>query len=155
VRESSESSRRWAGAPTIPTTRRTCAASAFPRTFAEVLDGEQCTFDPHVEIRRYDGNALVARGVISDTSHVRFRRYVWTVRRRERVVLAALIGVCVLSILAALALYAWVPGAGWAYLRGYLDRLASAVQTAAIIMVVNLVFEYRDWKGARAVIEWT
>ena len=98
------------------------AAVAFSRTFAQVIEGQRCEFDPHVEIRRYDGNALVARGVISDTGHIRFRRYVWTVRRRERVVLLTLIGLCVLSTLAALALYTWLPGSGWAYLRGYLDR---------------------------------
>lgn len=30
-----------------------------------------------------------------------------------------------------------------------------AVQTAAIILVVNLIFEYRDWKGAKAIIDWS
>jgi hypothetical protein len=130
-------------------------AVAFPRTFARVLDGRPCEFDPHVEIRRYDGNAVVARGRISDTGHIRFRQFVWTVRRRERIVLLMLTGVGVVSVLAALALYAWRPGEDWTYLRGYLDRLASAVQTAALIMVVNLVFEYRDWKGAKAVIDWS
>ncbi len=59
-----------------------------------------------------------------------------------------------MSILAALP-YAWLPGADWTYLRGYLDRLASVIQTAAIIMVVNLVFEYRDWRSAKAVIDWS
>jgi hypothetical protein len=131
------------------------AAVAFPRTFARVLEGRPCEFDPHVEIRRYDGNAVIARGLVSDTGHVRFRRFVWTVRRRERVILLALTAVGIVSILAALALYLWLPGNDWAYLRGYLDRLASAVQTAAIIMLVNLVFEYRDWKGAKVVIDWS
>lgn len=131
------------------------AAVAFPRTFAEVLDGLRCDFDPHVEIRRFDGNGLVARGTISDTAHVRFRRYVWSVRRRERVILLALTGLCALSTVAALLLYLRFPGGDWAYFRGYLDRLSSAVLTAAIVMGVNLLFEYRDWKGAKAVIEWS
>lgn len=130
------------------------AAVAFPQTFDRVAAGHPCAFDPHVEIRRFDGNALVARGVISDTGHVRFRRYVWSVRRRERTVLLALAALCVLSTLGALALYLWFPGPHWTYVRGYLDRLSSAVQTAAVIMGVNLVFEYRDWRGARAIIEW-
>lgn len=129
------------------------AAVAFPRTFERVLPGERCEFDPHVEVRRFDGNALVTRGTISDTGHVRFRRYVWSVRRRERVVLLALTALCVLSTLAALVLYLRCPG--WDYFRGYLDRLSSAVLTAAAIMLVNLVFEYRDWRAARAVIEWS
>jgi hypothetical protein len=29
------------------------------------------------------------------------------------------------------------------------------VQTAIVIMTVNLIFEYRDWKGATAIIEWS
>jgi hypothetical protein len=131
------------------------AAAAFPGTFERVLSGERCEFDPHVEIRRFDGNALIARGVVSDTGRVRFRRFVWSVRRRERVVLLALAGLGVLSMAAALLLYLRFPTDNGAYVRGYLDRLSSAVQTAAVIMVVNLVFEYRDWKGATAVIEWS
>lgn len=130
------------------------AAVAFPRTFTQVLPGRRCDFDPHVEIRRFDGNGLVARGTISDTAQVGFRRYVWSVRRRERVILLALTGVCLLSTVAALLLYLRFPDAGWDYVRGYLDRLSSAVLTAAIVMAVNLVFEYRDWRAAKAVIEW-
>ena len=129
-------------------------AAAFPATFERVVPGQRCEFDPHVEIRRFDGNALVARGVVKDTGRVRFRRYVWSVRRRERVVLLALAGLCALTMGAALLLYLRFPSGDWTYLRGYLDRLSSAVQTAAVIMGVNLVFEYRDWKGTRAVIEW-
>jgi hypothetical protein len=130
-------------------------AAAFPATFERVVPGHRCEFDPHVEIRRFDGNALVARGVVRDTGRVRFRRYVWSVRRRERVVLLALAALCVLSTGAALLLYLRFPTGDWAYLRGYLDRLSSAVQTAAVIMGVNLVFEYRDWKGSKAIIEWS
>jgi hypothetical protein len=119
------------------------------------VDGRPCEFDPHVEVRRYDGNSLVARGVISNTGHIGFRKYVWSVRRRERVVLLALAGLCVLSTVAALLLYLRCAGSDCAYVRGYLDRLSSAVQTATVIMAVNLIFEYRDWKGAKAVIEWS
>jgi hypothetical protein len=129
-------------------------AAAFPATFERVVPGQRCEFDPHVEIRRFDGNALVARGLVRDTGRVRFRRYVWAVRRRERVVLLALAGLCASTMGAALLLYLRFPTGDWTYLRGYLDRLSSAVQTAAVIMGVNLVFEYRDWKGSRAVIEW-
>jgi hypothetical protein len=41
------------------------AAVCFPRTFEQIVDGHRCEFDPHVEVRRFDGNALVARGAIS------------------------------------------------------------------------------------------
>jgi hypothetical protein len=127
----------------------------FPRTFARVLDGRECDFDPHVEIRRFDGNGLVTRGIISTTRHVPFRRYVWAVRRRERVILLALTALFALSTAAALLLYLRFPGGDWTYVRGYLDRISSAVLTAGLITFVNLVFEYRDWKGATAVIEWS
>ena len=130
-------------------------AVTFPRTFARLLAGRQCDFDPHVEIRRFDGNSLITRGVISSTGHVRFRRYVWAVRRRERVILLALTAVFALSTGVALVLFLRFPGEDWAYVRGYLDRLASAVLTAALITFVNLVFEYRDWKGSAAVVEWS
>lgn len=130
-------------------------ATSFPPTFERVVTGECCEFDPHVEVRRFDGNALVARGAISSTRHIRFRRYVWSVRRRERVVLLALVSLGVLATVAALVLYLSFVGADWAYIRGYLDRLSSAVQTATVIMAVNLVFDYRDWKGAKTVIEWS
>ena len=126
----------------------------FPRAFARTLDGRQCDFDPHVEIRRFDGDGLVTRGVISSTSHVSFRRYLWSVRRRERVILVVLTAVLAISTAAALALYLNFTSENWAYARGYLDRLASAVLTAALITFVNLIFEYRDWKGSAAVIEW-
>jgi hypothetical protein len=131
------------------------AATSFPPTFEQVVAGQRCEFDPHVEVRRFDGNALVARGAISSTRHVRFGKYVWSVRRRERVVLLALLCLCVLSTISAFVLYLRFGGGDWDYVRGYLDRLSSAVQTAAVIMVVNLVFEYRDWKGAKTVIEWS
>jgi len=129
-------------------------AVTFPRTFARMLAGRPCEFDPHVEIHRFDGNILVARGVISSTSHVRFRRYLWSVRRRERVTLVVLSALFALSTGFALWFFLDFPGENWAYARGYLDRLASAVFTAALITFVNLVFEYRDWKGSAAVIEW-
>lgn len=131
------------------------AAASFPSIFEQVVTGQRCEFDPHVEVRRFDGNALIARGAISSTRHIPFRRYVWSVRRRERVVLLALICLCVLSTIAAFVLYLRFDGGDGAYVRGYLDRLSSAVQTAAVIMAVNLVFEYRDWKGAKTVIEWS
>jgi hypothetical protein len=127
----------------------------FPRTFARVLDGGRCDFDPHVEIRRFDGNGLITRGVISATGHVPFRHYAWAVRRRERVILLVLTALFVLSTAVALVLYLRFPGEDWAYVRGYLDRLSSAVLTAGLITFVNLVFEYRDWRGAAAVIEWS
>ena len=130
-------------------------AVTLPETFERVLDGHRCEFDPQVEVRRFDGNALIARGVIDDTGRVRFRRYVWSVRRRERVVLLALIGLCLLSTAAALLLFIRFPTDDGAYVRGYLDRLSSAVLTAAVIMWVNLIFEYRDWKSAKAVIRWS
>jgi hypothetical protein len=140
----------------LSTVQQQCArvAVTFPGTFERVLHGRRCAFDPQVEVRRYDGNGLVARGVISDTGHVRFRRYVWSVRRRERVVLLALMGLSVLSTVAALVLYARFPDGAGAYVRGYLDRLSSAVLTAAVVMVVNLIFEYRTWRSAKAVIDW-
>jgi hypothetical protein len=131
------------------------AAASFPPTFEQVVAGQRCEFDPHVEVRRYDGNALVARGAISSTRHIRFRRYVWSVRRRERVVLLALAGLGILSTIAAFVLYLRFAEGDGVYFRGYLDRLSSAVQTATVIMVVNLVFDYRDWKGAKTVIEWS
>jgi len=130
-------------------------AVTFAHMFERLLDGVRCEFDPHVEIRRFDGNHLVANGTINDTGRVRFRRYVWSVRRRERVTLLLLAALCVLSTAVALVLYLRLPEDGWAYARGYLDRLSSAVLTAVIVMLANLVFEYRDWKGAGAVIEWS
>jgi hypothetical protein len=130
-------------------------AVTFPHTFARILDGRRCDFDPHVEIRRFDGNTLVTRGVISDTGHVPFRRYLWAVRRRERVILVVLAALFALSTGIALLLYLRFPGEDWAYVRGYLDRLSSAVLTAGLITFVNLVFEYRNWKGSAAVIEWS
>ena len=126
----------------------------FPRAFTRVLDGNLCEFDQQVEIHRFDGNILVSRGVISSTSHVRFRRYMWEVRRRERVTLLVLAVLFALSTGIALWLYIDLPGENWAYVRGYLDRLASSILTAALITFVSLVFEYRDWKGSAAVIEW-
>ena len=52
-------------------------------------------------------------------------------------------------------IYLRFDGGDWAYVRGYLDRLSSAVLTATVIMAVNLIFEYRDWKGTKAIIEWS
>lgn len=129
------------------------AVSVLPQAVERVGPGHRCDFDPHVEIRRFDENALIARGVISNTAHVRFTRYLWSTRRRERVVLLALLGLCALSMGAALAL--WFAGEDWAYVRGYADRLSSAIQTAIVIMLINLIFEYQDWRHTRAVIVWS
>lgn len=131
------------------------AVSALPQALESLGPGHRCVFDPHVEVRRFDENALVARGVISTTAQVRFSRYIWATRRRERVVLLALLGLCTLSMGTALALYLWCTGEGWAYVRGYADRLSSAVQTAIVIMLINLIFEYQDWRHTKAVIEWS
>ena len=111
--------------------------------------GHLCEFDPHVEIRRFDGNVLVARGVVRDTGRVRFRRYVWPVRRRERVALLVLAVLFALSTGIALWLYIDLPGENWAYVRGYLDRLATSILTAALITFVSLVFEYGTGKARR------
>jgi hypothetical protein len=140
----------------LETLKQQCvhAAVSFPRTFQQTVAGQTCEFDPHVEVRRFDANALVARGVISSTGHIGFGRYVWRVRRRERIVLLALVCLCILSTIAAFVLYLRFAGGDWEYVRGYLDRLSSAVQTATVIMAVNLVFEYRDWKGTKTIIEW-
>jgi hypothetical protein len=127
----------------------------FPRAFHRVLGGRRCDFDPHVEIRRFDGNSLVTRGLVSDTGHVSFRRYVWAVRRRERITLLVLSALWAVTTGVAVLLYLRSTDADVAYLRGYLDRLSSAVQVAVLITIVHLVFEYRTWKGAAAVIEWS
>jgi hypothetical protein len=130
-------------------------AVSLPRALARLVDGRQCEFDPHVEIRRYDGNGLITHGVISATGHVPFRHYAWAVRRRERVTLLVLGALAIVSTGVALLLYVRFPGGDWPYVRGYLDRFGSAVLTAALITFVNLVFEYRDWRGGTAVIEWS
>jgi hypothetical protein len=126
-----------------------------PRAFARLPAGSPCEFDPAVEIRRYDGNVLVTRGVISETGQVRFGRFLWAVRRRERVTLTVLTAVFAISAALSLVMYLHHPGADWVYARGYLDRMGGAAFIAALTTVVNLVFEYRDWKGSAAVIEWS
>jgi hypothetical protein len=126
-----------------------------PRAFARAPAGLPCEFDPHVEIRRYDGNVLLARGVISETGQVGFGRFLLAVRRRERITLTVLTAVFAISASLSLVMYLRYPGADWVYARGYLDRMGGAAFIAALTTFVNLVFEYRDWKGSAAIIEWS
>lgn len=117
--------------------------------------GETPELDSEIEIRQDRHGATTAKGRIVTPHRLRFWSYLRHERRREWVVVRSLAAVLVLCFGVDLALAAVDSVPKWEPLtRGYLERGASAVAVAILTMLINLMFEHRDWRSEKTEVQW-
>ncbi|MEH0109010.1 hypothetical protein V6N00_04665 [Tersicoccus sp. MR15.9] len=132
-------------------------AGTLPRAFMHAF-GETTTelrLDDEVVIRQAGDDRTLAKGVIATPNTLRFGRYVVTERPRERSLLVWLVVLAVLIAVVSVSpvVLGWT-GVAWSEVKGYGGRIASALVMAILTTVINLVFEYRDWRNDRTEVQW-
>jgi hypothetical protein len=60
----------------------------------------------------------------------------------------------ILLSLGSFAVYHFYHGVSWDYIRGYFDRGATALITAALTALVGLLFNFREWRNEGPNIKW-
>jgi hypothetical protein len=125
----------------------------FPEGF-EAEFGRDLGFEPEVVIRRFDTEARMVAGEIQLLRNYGLWRYARELRRRELWTFLALAALTVVSVAGSLLMFATHVPANLDYYRGYLDRTGTALLTASLTTIVNLIFEYRAWRNLKVRIKW-
>jgi hypothetical protein len=125
----------------------------FPFAFHQQT-GRDLGFDPEVAIRRFDSEVRIVVGSIEDAHAAGYLRYAHNERPREYFLIATLVGLTVAFIAASIAIFLAYDDATWTYWRGYLDRGGTTFLTAALTTMVNLFFEYRNWRNDQRRVRW-
>lgn len=126
----------------------------FPGAFRRELDRNPGP-DPQVAIRRFDSEIRIVVGTIVDHLTTGFWRYSRTQRRRESLVALSFLALTVLSIGLSALIFRFTNTANWDYWRGYLDRGGTAFFAASLTTLINLYFEYRNWRIEKRHVNWT
>jgi len=131
-------------------------AQRLPEAFKEhTATNESPTLEPSIEIRNNNDGATVAKGQIVTPHTYRFWRFLPEIRPRENRLLRWLtIGAAVsFAIALAIALFS-LQGLLWAEIRGYSERICSALLVAILTTFINLSFEYKDWRSEKTEVDW-
>jgi hypothetical protein len=131
----------------------TTVVDRLPDAFETVM-GHKGEFDSEVAIRRFDSEIRIVVGQIEEYHALGFWRYSRTLRRGQAFVALTLVALTVLVMGASVPMYVLAPDGAWEYWRGYLDRGATALLTAALITLVNINFEFRHWRNEKQRINW-
>jgi hypothetical protein len=111
-------------------------------------------FDPEVAIRRFDSEIRIVVGRIEEYHTAGFWRFCRKLRRRESFLTILLVALTVAAVAGAAVMYKLTPHGDWEFWRGYLDRGGTAVLVAALTTVINLYFEFRNWRNDKRRINW-
>lgn len=106
-------------------------------------------------IRSNDTGETLAQGSVVSHRTLGFSTYLAQERRREARWLryAALLTVLFAAGGIAIHLLDW-SGTGALQAQGYLERIASGLFVASLTLLVNLQFEYSDWRSPAAGVHW-
>ncbi|HQH07361.1 MAG TPA: hypothetical protein PLZ92_10795 [Phycicoccus sp.] len=131
-------------------------ASALPGAFVKASGSDsELRLDDEVVIRQSNDGRTIAKGVIVTPHTLRFQSYLRAERSRERRLLAWLTILALVSAVFPLLplFYGW-SGVVVNEMQGYGERVASALVVAVLTTVINLVFEYRDWRNEKTEVQW-
>lgn len=128
-------------------------AQRIPEVFS--IEGSAPSLGSSIEIRHTNDGATVAKGLIVTPHTLRFRRFLAEVRTRESRLLRWLWVGAVVTF--AIGLGTAILGSSdlwWVEIRGYSERICSALLVAILTTYVNLLFEYRDWRSEKTEVDW-
>lgn len=106
-------------------------------------------------IRSNNTGETLAQGSVVSHRTLRFGAYLAQERRREARWLRYAVLLTVLFAAAGISIHllGWT-GAGAVQAQGYLERIASGLFVASLTLLVNLQFEYSDWRSPAAGVHW-
>lgn len=112
--------------------------------------------EKEIEIRQKQGGIAVAKGEIITPHNLRFVKYVRTERPREFTLFCVLFGLLLGTFSTSLWLARIHPILlSWPdVIRGHGDRISSALVVALLTILINLLFEYRDWRSETTEVRW-
>ena len=131
-------------------------ARHLPPTLQRATGNTDLALDKEIEIRQNQGGITVAKGEIITPHTLNFFRYLRAERRREFFLLAGLFVAFLFAFILALDLdelhpivLSW-PDVG----RGHAERISSALIVAMLTTLINLGFEYNDWRNETTEVLW-
>lgn len=112
--------------------------------------------EKEIEIRQKQGGIAVAKGEIITPHNLRFVKYVRMERPREFTLVCVLFGLLLGTFSTSLWLARIHPILlSWPdVIRGHGDRISSALVVALLTILINLLFEYRDWRSETTEVRW-
>lgn len=131
-------------------------AQYLPEALSNTTGNTNLALHKEIEIRQKNGDITVAKGEIVTPHILGFWRYLSAERRRE-LVLSRWLGLLLLAAFVASVALEWlhpIPLSWPDVTRGHVERLSSALAVAILTMLVNLRFEYRDWRSETTDVRW-
>lgn len=131
-------------------------AQRLPEAFRDhTVNKESPTLETSIEIRNNNDGATVAKGQIVTPHTYRFWRFLPEVRPRENRLLRWLGAGAAFFFAIALSV-AILNGQDlvWTEIRGYSERICTALFVAILTTFINLSFEYRDWRSEKTEVDW-
>ncbi|WP_155854585.1 MULTISPECIES: hypothetical protein [Micrococcaceae] len=131
-------------------------AQRLPDAFkGHTATNESPILEPSIEIRNNNDGATVAKGQIVTPHTYRFWRFLPEIRPRENRLLRWLIAGALAFFVIAFSI-ALFNGQGlmWGEIRGYSERICSALLVAILTTFINLSFEYKDWRSEKTEVDW-
>lgn len=135
-------------------------AKRLPLAFQATTEMGALALDDEIVVRQDNDGETVAKGKILTPHTAPYRQYVTEERPREwRVLkwLGWLLGISlVVELSAAVVVGLHVLQSTWwlEEIHGYVGRLSSAFVVAILTTLINLRFEYRDWRSEETEVQW-
>lgn len=135
-------------------------AKRLPLAFQATTDLEALALQDEIVVRQDNNGETVAKGTIITPHNASFRQYLADERPREKRVLkwlGWLLGITLIAeVSAAVVVGLNVIGSTWwlEEIHGYAGRLSSAFVVAILTTLINLRFEYRDWRSEETDVQW-
>lgn len=135
-------------------------AKRLPLAFQATADMADLALHDEIVVRQDNNGETVAKGKILTPHTAPFRQYIAKERPRERrvlkwlgwllgITLVAEVGIAVAVGLGAIQSTWWLEE-----VHGYAGRLSSAFVVAILTTLINLRFEYRDWRSEETDVQW-
>ncbi|WP_111508740.1 hypothetical protein [Mycobacterium kyogaense] len=131
-------------------------ARHLPDALKAATGNDDLGLETDIEIRQRHGGIAVAKGEIITPHRLRFPKYVRTERPREFALVCVLAGLLAATFVTSLWLAHLHPiSLSWPdVIRGHGERISSALVVALLTILINLLFEYRDWRSETTEVRW-
>lgn len=135
-------------------------AKRIPLAFQATAKMDGLALHDEIVVRQDKNGETVAKGKILTPHTATFGNYIKEQRPRERRVVLWLCALLAVTLVAEVGIAVavgvhWMDWIWWTQeIHGYAGRLSSAFVVAVLTTLINLRFEYRDWRSEETDVQW-